>query len=308
MVKIAVLASFNMDLVMRTERLPDAGETLQGEFAMHLGGKGFNHAVAASRLGADVAVAGRVGDDQFGRMFLDALDREGIDRRAVTIDHEIGTGVASIIVEGDGANAIVQAPRANRNTMSDDVTCHVPTLFDGVDVVMLQFETSPSAALQFAVSGRAAGAICILNAAPAAPLTDDLAASIDVIIANELEAAAMSGQPADSRATAISAAGALVGRGVAQVVITLGSEGAVAVHDGRSQHVPAIGVAVVDTVGAGDAFCAAFAVRTAEGANLDDALRFANAAGALACTKHGAEPSMPARAAVNALLTKGASQ
>ena len=114
MVKIAVLASFNMDLVMRVERRPEAGETVQGEFAMHLGGKGFNQAVAARRLGAEVVVCGRVGDDEFGRQFLAALDEEGIDRRAVVVDPEAGTGVATIYVEPDGENTIVQSPRANR--------------------------------------------------------------------------------------------------------------------------------------------------------------------------------------------------
>src|SRR3990172_9261837 len=99
-----VLGSFNMDMVMRAGRLPRPGETLQGEFAMHLGGKGFNQAVAARRLGAEVSIVGRLGDDEFGRRFLAALDDEGIDRRAVSVDPETGTGVASIIVDGDGEN------------------------------------------------------------------------------------------------------------------------------------------------------------------------------------------------------------
>src|SRR5512141_3482629 len=121
MAKVAVLGSFNMDLVMRAEQLPRPGETRQGEVAMRLGGKGFNQAVAARRLGADVAVVGRVGDDEFGRRFLAALDREGIDRRAVAVDTEAGTGVASIVVDGAGENAILQAPQANRNLTPDDV-------------------------------------------------------------------------------------------------------------------------------------------------------------------------------------------
>lgn len=112
MVKIVVLASFNMDLVMSAARRPERGETVQGDFAMHLGGKGFNQAIAARRLGAAVAVIGRLGDDEFGRMFLRALDHEGIDRSGVTIDRHAGTGVASVIVEPNGANTIVQSPRS----------------------------------------------------------------------------------------------------------------------------------------------------------------------------------------------------
>lgn len=301
MVKIAVLASFNMDLVMRTERRPDAGETLQGEFSMFLGGKGFNQAVAARRLGADVVVVGRVGDDEFGRRFLDALDREGVDRRAVVIDSTAGTGVASIVVEPDGTNAILQAPRANRNVTPLDIERAAEALARA-DVAMLQFETSADGAAAFARAMRAAGTRTMLNPAPAAPTPSDLLSLIDVIMPNQIEAETLTNMRLDRQDTAFAAARALIALGPAAAVITLGERGAIGASADTQVHEPGRTIEVIDTVGAGDAFCAALAVRLAERADLAQAVRFANAAGALACTTRGAEPSMPRRDDVEALL------
>jgi ribokinase len=304
MVKVAVLASFNMDLVMRAARRPGAGETLQGEFAMHLGGKGFNQAVAARRLGADVAVVGRLGDDQFGRRFLDALDREGIDGTGVVTDNDEGTGVASITVEPDGGNSIVQAPRANRRLDAADVAANAAALA-GAGVAMLQLETSMPAAIAFARAARDAGAMTLLNPAPAAPVPEALLALTDMIAPNEVEARTLTGIGAPGREGAFSMADALLRLGPRGALITLGPDGAVACAEGLRLHAQCFEVPVVDTVGAGDAFCAALAVRLAEGAGVADALWFASAAGALACTRAGAEPSMPARSEVDALVKRG---
>ncbi len=314
MVKIAVLASFNMDLVMRAERLPRPGETLQGDFAMYLGGKGFNQAVAARRLGADVAAIGRVGDDDFGAAFLDTLDAEGIDRRGVSIDPERGTGVASIVVDADGENAIIQSPRANRALSADDVR-RAAAAIDGASCALFQLELSDAAVYEYARLARSAGATVIFNPAPAAAVADSIVALAEIIVPNQIEACTLTGielprgagfQPARSIDNAYAAAEALRKRGPAVAVITLGSQGAVAVAEGVRIHVPAFAVDIVDTVGAGDAFCAALAVRLAEGADLADAVRFAAAAGAVACTRPGAEPSMPRRIEVEALLAKRA--
>jgi ribokinase len=305
MVKIAVLASFNMDLVMRAERRPVAGETLQGEFAMFLGGKGFNQAVAARRLGAEVVVTGRVGDDEFGGLFLDALDREGIDRQAVVIDRQTGTGVASIIVEPDGTNTILQDPQANRNVRADDIVRATTALF-GADMAMLQLETSDDGAKAFAATTRAAGCPVLLNPAPAGTVAPDLLGLVDIIVPNEIEAKLLTGREVSTVGDAFAAAGKLVFSGPTIGVITLGDRGAIGVSAGARVAEPRFDVVAIDTVGAGDAFCAALAVRLAEGADLADAMRFANAAGALACTKRGAEPSMPYRTEVEALLaTRG---
>ncbi|HYM16083.1 MAG TPA: ribokinase [Dehalococcoidia bacterium] len=303
MVKIAVLGSFNLDLVMRAERRPAPGETLPGEFAMFLGGKGFNQAIAARRLGAEVAVAGRVGADEFGRQFLEALDREGIARDAVSVDAAQGTGVASIVIEPDGENAILQAPRANRGVTAASIGRET-RLFDGASVAMLQLETSMEGALEFARQARVRGARTLLNPAPATVVPEEMLRLSDVLVPNALEARALTGMAGDGIEAAIAMAEGLRGRGPAAVVVTLGGLGAVAVADGVRCHVPAFKVRVTDTVGAGDAFCAALAVGLAEGAEMEAAVRFGCAAGALAATRAGAEPSMPRRAEADALAAR----
>ena len=300
MVKIAVLASFNMDLVMRAARRPTVGETLQAEFGMFLGGKGFNQAIAARRLGADVAVIGRVGDDEFGRAFIATLDREGIERGGVAVDAHAGTGVASIVVEPDGANSILQAPRANRNVSAADIARSVG-MIERADVSMLQLETSMEAAIAFAAASRNAAVRTLLNPAPAGDVPQALLALADVLVPNEIEVASLAGTALDTLDDAFAAAVALNAKTGSVSVITLGDRGALAVHGTDRFHVGRAAVVAVDTVGAGDAFCAALAVRLGEGADLLTAITFANAAGALACTRAGAEPSMPRRTDVDAL-------
>jgi ribokinase len=308
MVKIVVLASFNMDLVMRAERMPAPGETLQGEFAMHLGGKGFNQALAARRLGADVAVIGRVGDDEFGRRFLDALDREGIDRAHVSVDPHEGTGVAAIVVDERGENAIVQAPRANRLTKAEDIrTATVVDIVKCADVAVAQLETSDEALEAFISLATEVGTRAVLNTAPARFVARQILGMTHVVVANELEIAALTGAATHkTKDDALQNASELASEIDSTVVVTRGECGAVAAaRGGDAIATDACAVSAVDTVGAGDAFCAAFAVALAEGRALHDAMRFANAAGALATTKHGAEPSMPYRDDVEELMATG---
>jgi ribokinase len=300
-VKIVVMASFNMDLVMRTERLPRAGETLQGTFAMHLGGKGFNQAIAARRLGAAVAVIGRVGDDAFGAAFLAALDREGIDRGGVTVDSEIGTGVASIVVDGTGENAILQAPRANRAATAARVAGASRSI-TGADAVLFQLEMDAGGCAAFAKAAHKEHARVVFNAAPATGEGADLLPLADLLVVNQIEARSLTPSREDASPAALVRALATNGR---DVVITLGDRGAVAQFAGAPFAVDALAVPVTDTVGAGDAFCAALTVRLAERASPAEALRFAAAAGAMACTREGAEPSMPHRDEVESLLAKG---
>lgn len=304
MVKIAVLASFNMDLVMRASRLPQPGETLQGDFAMFLGGKGFNQAVAARRLGAEVAVIGRVGDDEFGRAFLDALDTEGIDRAGVAVTDGVGTGVASIVVDDRGENAIIQAPRANRALTGDDVRAAARAL-EGAAAGLFQFETSPDASTAFHRLCREAGCLTVLNPAPHSAIPADGIPAVDILVPNAIEARVLAHAPPDIPLREL--AQMLRERGANHVAVTVGGDGAVAAAPIRTVDVPAFGVPVVDTVGAGDAFCAALAVRMAEGAEFAEAVRFACAAGALACTQPGAAATMPQRRDVEALIAKGAS-
>jgi ribokinase len=274
--RVVVVGSFMMDLVARTERLPKPGETVIGEsFAQFLGGKGFNLAIAAARSGGDVAMVGRVGDDAFGRQFLDALDAAGIDRTHVSVDPSVGTGVGLPVVETSGQNAIIVIPRANHELRE------VPAAaFVDASVVLLQWELPPAFTVAAARAAKAAGATVVLNPAPAVGDLADYAELIDIVVPNESEAAALG--PVDG----------------VEVVLTLGENGA-RVGD---VHLPPHAVECVDTVGAGDAFCGALCAALAAGASLADAARIGNAAGALAVTRHGAEPSMPFKADIDALL------
>ena len=279
--RVVVVGSFMMDLVARTPRLPRPGETVIGEsFAQFLGGKGFNQAIAAARSGGSVAMVGRVGDDDFGRAFLSSLDAAGIDRAGVSVDPTVGTGVGLPVVDSvSGQNAIVVIPRANHS-----LTALPAEVFDGASVVLLQWELPPSVTVAAARLARDAGATVVLNPAPAVGSLADYAGLIDVLVPNESEAAAL---------------GAVEG---VDLVLTLGERGAKVVTSSGSTSLDAHAVECVDTVGAGDAFCGAMCAALAEGATLVEAARMGNAAGALAVTKHGAEPSMPHRADIEALL------
>ena len=303
-----------MDLVFRVHRRPGPGETAIGEgFGMFLGGKGFNQAVAARRLGADATFVGRCGADDFGHRFTDALKREGITA-SVTLDEEEGTAVACPTVDARGENSIIVVPRANRRLSPADVERARPAI-EAADVLMLQFEVNLAASRHAAEIARAAGTTVLLDPAPA-PHThgegfttktrsherhgeDHLPGGIaaDVLVPNEHEAAvlAQSEGPADWPAR-------LLRPGMRALVVSLGEQGAVVFDAQGRREFPALAVDAVDSTGAGDAFRAGLAVRLAEGADTDSAVRFANACGALACTVLGAEPSMPHRAAVEALL------
>ena len=299
---ITVVGAFNLDLVFWAERRPQRGESLMGRrFGMFPGGKGFNQAVAAARLGAEVHMIGRLGTDDFARPFLETLAAEGIDERYVVRDPEAGTGVASPVVEADGSNSIIFVPRANLRLSPADVEAAADAI-RASDVLLFQLETPPDASLRAAELARQAGALVIFNPAPALPFPDALWPLCDVLVPNEVEAAMLSGQPTGDPGNA---ARALLARGLQAVVVTLGEKGALLVTREGEQHFSPHTVEVVDTVAAGDAFCGALAVCLAEGDLLPEAVRFANAAGALATTIAGAAPSMPQRAAVEALQHGG---
>jgi ribokinase len=292
-----------MDLVVRAARRPEVGETLVGDtFEMFLGGKGFNQAVAAARAGARTAMIGRVGADDFGKCFLDALRRDGIDAEFVTRDETLGTGVGLPLVERTGANSIVVVPRANHQLDAGHVQAAKPAI-EAAKVVLLQLELPVEVALETARIARAAGRTVVLNPAPAGDA--GLAAFeglVDYVVPNETEAERLTGVRVDD-AGLRAAAVALVGQtGARGVVLTLGARGVALFEGGGIEILPPHSVECIDSVGAGDAFCGAFAAKLARGATLTDAARYGNAAGALAVTRAGAEPSMPTAAEVETLL------
>lgn len=289
-----------MDLVVRTPHLPAPGETvLGGPFETFPGGKGANQAVAAARMGARVTMVGRVGADAYGTELRSVLSREGVDLTAVRAAAGISTGVALITVdESGGENTIVVAGGANQRVSKEDVE-GVAGLIRSADVLLMQLEVPLEAVAAAAKLAHAAGRRVVLNAAPAQPLPPDLLNAVDVLIVNQGEAAQIAGASTDS--DPIDLAKRLQAKGVRAVVITLGAEGALVAEGGATNQLPSARVDVVDTVGAGDAFCGSLAAMLAAGTPLLEAAKVGCIAGALAATKLGAIPSLPTLDAVSRL-------
>jgi len=300
--RVVVVGSLNMDLVVRTARIPAVGETIIGhEFHTAPGGKGANQAVAAARLGAQVSMLGCVGKDNYAADLLQSLDCSGVNYTYVRQDEDAATGVALIEVDDEGQNSIVVAPGANYALSGEDIEAS-QGLFAGASIVLLQLENPLAAVRRAAELAREHGAQVILNPAPAQPLESALLSKIDILAPNESETSLLTGLPVTSRAEVEAAADRLHELGVDTVIITLGKHGALLSIKGQQQHFPAFQVKVVDTTAAGDAFLGGLAVALSEGKSIEVAIRWGNAAGALAATKLGAQPSLPARRELEALL------
>src|SRR5262245_39349588 len=301
MAKVIVVGSLNMDLIVRAARRPATGETVLGEdFRILAGGKGLNQAVAAARLGAATHMAGRVGDDDFGRRLLAFLDQEHVDRTSVRVTAGIATGVAIISV-AEGDNAIIVASGANMQLTPADVA-DLP-LRQG-DICVGQFEVPPAATEAVFRRARAAGATTIFNAAPAQPMPATLLEVTDLLVVNELELATIAGTTLrnTTRLAEIAAAAQTLARDGRVVIATLGEHGAVAVDRDGAHAVPGRKVAVVDTTGAGDCFVGALAAMLASGTDRMTALDRANMAAALSVQRPGAAPSMPTLAELQKAL------
>ncbi len=301
---ILVVGSANIDLVTRVPRCPKAGETLLGHsFSTVPGGKGANQAVAASRLGARTFFAGCVGNDVFGQMQRETMTEAGIDLQALRIDPEEPTGTAVIFVADEGQNAIVVTPAANARLRPEHIAALKP-LVEKADAVMLQLEIPLDTVEATLALARSCGTRGILDAGAAQQVPESLIAKADLVSPNETEAEAMTGIPIHSLDDAHKAAARLRAMGAKEVVMKLGDQGAYYLGEDEAFHVPAFPVKAVDTVAAGDAFTAALTLAWSDGTNKREALRFANAAGALATLKAGAQPSMPSREAVETFLKK----
>jgi ribokinase len=300
--QVVVVGSLNVDLVIRSARIPRPGETiLGGEFHTLPGGKGANQAVAAARLGARVSMVGRVGDDAFGQELLNNLSADGIDHTFVLRDGASATGVALIVVDDAGQNTIVVASGANMNLSPADVDA-AAAVFATADALLLQLESPLETVIHAAALASAQGVPVILNPAPARPLPQELLTLVDVLVPNESETALLTGMPVGNQEEAIAASAALRLAGVGTVILTLGERGALLAGATVSRLLPAFDVDPVDTTAAGDAFLAGLAVALAEGKGLAEAVRWGNAVGALATTRFGAQTSLPARQAVEQLL------
>lgn len=302
---ICVVGGLNMDLVVRAARLPRPGETSMGQgFARFPGGKGANQAVAAARLGASVRMVGQVGRDSFGDELVEGLEREGVDTAGVRRVSS-PTGVALIIVDESGQNSIVWVPGANA-AWDEEGEADAERWAARCRVLLLPLE-APRAVVERAVrAAKRAGARVILNPAPHREGDETCFADVDVLVPNEVEAASYAGVDREERPDWAAVAQRLRSLGAGAVVVTLGAEGALVVEGEESRHVPAFPVDVVDTTAAGDAFVAGLAVAHLRGLSLLEAARFAAAAGAVAVTAAGAQPSLPRAAQVEALLKANA--
>jgi len=297
--RIVVVGSFNTDLTSYVERMPRPGETVHGrKFVTGPGGKGSNQAVAAARLGAEVTFVGRVGQDVFADLALNTWKAEGINTDYVIQDPEHATGVAPIFVDDSGENMIVVVLGANLNIQKADIDAAAEAIARA-DVVLTQLEINYDAVGYALKIAKAQGARTILNPAPAGQLPPEVVALADFMTPNETELEVLSNSPG---VPPEQAARKLLTTPAQTVVMTLGSKGARYVRQDDEGVIPAFPVDVVDTTGAGDAFNGGLAVALAEGKDLQEAIRFANATAALCVTKPGTAPSMPRREDVEALL------
>jgi ribokinase len=288
----------NVDFILQTPGIPEAGASLVGEsFCRSFGGKGANQAVAAARMGAQVIMAGMTGDDEFGRQIAEMLQREKIETAHVLRTGEVGTGTAWIMIEPNGQNRIIAIPGANLRYPLNQLE-KLRYAIQGADLLLLQLELPDevtAAAVELAAELRVP---VVLNPGPigSTGLPQRLLPNIAVLTPNETEAEQLTGVPISGWEAAERAATILLRLGVRRVVLTLGDQGALLAEAGAPMlRVPAYLVDAVDTVAAGDTFTGVLAVKLCEGATLQEAADYACAAAAIAVTRHGAMPSIPQR-------------
>lgn len=301
---IVVIGSLNMDMVVRTNRAPNAGETLMGQaFALSPGGKGANQAVAAARLGAEVSMIGRVGKDTFGSEMLEIIKQEGIHIEHISVSETEATGVASIVIEEDGENRIIVVPGANIDLFVEDIQA-LESVISQAEMIVLQLEMELAMSEYAIAIAHRHGIPVILNPAPARVLKDEMLGQVSYLTPNETEAGILTGMNVDSLETAEQAASILLQKGVQNVIVTLGSKGALIVNAEGAKSVPGFPVKAIDTVAAGDSFNGALAQQLVLGKTLEEAVSFANAVGALAVGKKGAIPSLPRFSEVEQFLER----
>jgi ribokinase len=317
---VLVIGSLNADLVVRAPHFPLPGETISGDDLQIIpGGKGANQAVAAARQGTSVAMIGRVGKDSFGPFLIESLKSNNVDTSHLRVD-ESATGTAIIVVDSNGQNSIVLSAGANGKVSALDINA----LKLEAKLLLLQLEIPLETVIHAAKWGKQKAMTVILNPAPARALPDELIANADYIIPNETELNLLTGVPVTDDVSAEKAAKVLLSRGAKNVIVTLGEKGALVVSSKQVTHVDAYKIDVVDTTAAGDAFIGGFAsylIKTLESdSKLSDvhqhpqgtraaslqiinAVKYANACGALAATKFGAQPSLPTKEDVEQFIS-----
>ncbi len=302
--RLVVLGNINQDFVMRADRMPRPGETILGDDLRFVaGGKGANQSVTAARLGAEVALIGCVGQDAFGPALLDNLRREGVDTRHVGVDDRVASGAAFIALAPDGQNSILSVGGANLSVTPDRVEA-AEAAIAAADMCLVQFAVPIESVERFIALAEVHGTPVLLDPTPAMDRLPDNWSRAAVLTPNETETEYVIGYTCPDRATAVKAAREIHARGVRIAVVKQGADGCIVCDDDGCRLVGGYPVEVVDTTGAGDAFAAGLGVALAEGLPVNQALAFANACGALACTRFGAQTSLPRRDEVEAFLSQ----
>ena len=292
--KIFVIGSANTDMVVKAKKLPSPGETiLGGTFLMNAGGKGANQAVAAARLGGQVTLVAKVGNDIFGKQTIIGLQKETIDTRFVFIDNETASGTALIMVNEEGENCIAVAPGANANLLPADIL-NVQDLADG-EIMLMQLEIPMETIAAVVNAAKNNNQKVILNPAPAQKLEDELLRGLFLITPNETEASLLTGIKVIDEITAAAAAAVFLKKGVQHVIITLGKQGAYYQNATMKLMIGAPAVTAKDTTAAGDTFSGAISVAITENMNWEQAIKFAVDAASISVTRMGAQSSIPYR-------------
>ncbi len=303
--KILVLGSSNIDLILKVPRFHQPGETIQAEnLTTVFGGKGANQAIASKQLGAEVALITRLGDDHYGKTYRRYLTDKGLNPKSIFLDKKSPTGMAFIELDPKGENRVVVSPGSNKKLSTDDIRRCTP-LFKKSALFVAQLEIPMETVTLGLKMAKRFGALTLLNPSPSRPLSSEIFSLTDFLVPNELEAQALTGLKMKKDQELPKIAGRLLKMGIKNVVITLGPKGLYFKNDHEEIWMKAFKVKVVDTTAAGDAFMGGLACALSEGKPIREALRFANAAGALATTKLGAQPSLPLKKRLDAFLLKG---
>ncbi len=292
MKKICVIGSLNMDLVVNVDEMPKKGQTLIGSsFKEVPGGKGANQAVAIARLGGDIAMIGKVGNDGFGKTLVNQLKEDNVKTDYIHTE-DCASGVAMITVDKNAENAIVVAPGANFRVLEKDID----KCIDGIkesDIVVLQLET-PVPTIKYALQkSKKLGKYTILNPAPAAKLDDEIIKNVDLLTPNETELEVLSGVKINSEEDIKKAADVMISKGVKQLIVTLGSKGSLYIDKDNTKFKKSYKVEAIDTTAAGDSYTGALAVAFSQDKDIDEAMDFASKVGALSVMKEGAQTSLP---------------
>ncbi|HAV1621418.1 TPA: ribokinase [Enterobacter hormaechei subsp. steigerwaltii] len=301
---LVVLGSINADHILNLETFPTPGETVTGnQYQVAFGGKGANQAVAAGRSGANIAFIACTGDDDTGERVRKQLASDNIDIAPVSVVAGESTGVALIFVNAEGENVIGIHAGANAALTTERVEAQ-RGIIAGAEALLMQLESPVESVLAAAKIAHENHTSVVLNPAPARVLSDELLALVDIITPNETEAEKLTGIRVENDDDAARAALALHEKGIGTVIITLGSRGVWASVNGEGRRVPGFKVKAIDTIAAGDTFNGALVTARLEGKAMDDAIRFAHAAAAIAVTRKGAQPSVPWRKEIDEFLSQ----